>query len=101
MFFLLKRVYHKVNDLSRGKWENFGKILSGKILENFKLCEDIFWKKFMMNYGEKFLKIDIKFSWKFGLKISLKSGLKMVWKWSKKLSKKWFKIYQKICWKVL
>ena len=42
MFFLLKRVYHKVNDLSRGKWENFGKILSGKILENFKLCEKIY-----------------------------------------------------------
>ena len=74
MFFLLKRVYHKVNDLSRGKWENFGKILSGKILENFKSCEKIF----TMNRGEKFLKIDIKFSWKFGLKISLKSGLKMV-----------------------
>ena len=50
MFFLLKRVYHKVNDLSRGKWRKFWKI--------FKLCEDIF----MMNRGEKFLKINIKFS---------------------------------------
>ena len=58
MFFLLKRVYHKVNDLSRGKWRNFKKFLSGEILENFKLCEDIS----MMNRGEKFLKIDIKFS---------------------------------------
>ena len=66
MFFLLKRVYHKVNDLSRGKWRKFWKILSVKILENFKLCEKIFLKKFMMNRGEKFLKIDIK----FGLKIS-------------------------------
>ena len=44
--------------------ENFGKFL-GKVLENFKLCEDIS----MMNRGEKFLKIDIKFSWKFGLKL--------------------------------
>ena len=42
MFFLLKRVYHKVNDLSRGKWRKFWKI--------FKLCEDIF----MMNRGENF-----------------------------------------------
>ena len=81
--------------------ENFGKFLSGKILENFKLCEKIFWKNLWWIAAKKFLKIDIKFSWKFGLKISLKSGLKMVWKRSKKLSKKWFKIYQKICWKVL
>ena len=36
--------------LKNFKWENFWK--------NFKLCEDIF----MMNRGEKFLKIDIKFS---------------------------------------
>ena len=35
-----------------------GEILKNFKWENFKLCEDIF----IMNRGEKFLKIDIKFS---------------------------------------
>ena len=51
MFFLLKRVYHKVNDLSRGKWRNFKKILSRKnFFEN--LSEENFYAESQRKFFE-------------------------------------------------